>query len=63
MEWTDRIKNPLSPCGKCESTHAHDRVSDGFVVVKMNLYEKVKIRLQCTTVYKREDDDQVYDYR
>ena len=30
---------------------------------KMNLSEEVKIRLQCTSVYKREDDDQVYDYR
>jgi len=31
--------------------------------LEMNLPEEVKIRLQCTTVYKREDDDQVYDYR
>jgi len=29
----------------------------------MNLPEEVKIRRRCTTVHKREDDDQYYDYR
>ncbi len=28
----------------------------------MNLSKEVKIRRRCTTVHKREDDDQDYDY-
>ena len=32
-------------------------------IVEDELPKEVKIRLRCTTVHKREDDDQVYDYR
>ena len=38
-------------------------LTDTIRQLKMNLSEEVEIRLQCTTAYKREDDDQVYDSR
>lgn len=59
---SDRTRNLLLQCEKRESTHAHDRVSDDGRW-KINLSEAVKIRRRCTTVHKREDDAQDYDYR
>jgi hypothetical protein len=41
----------------------HDRVLNGHVVESLPCWKESKFWLRCTTVHKREEEAQVYDYR